>query len=95
MKPIDTVPGVPPAGISTARARGVANDIARTASAKPHPETPGLALALGHADRTAPVDHDRVEAIRSAVAERRYPLIPQRIADAMIAAPFLLAADKE
>lgn len=96
MKPIDTAAaGIAPAGLSTPRARGVASDVARVASARPHPVTPGLALALGHADRSAPVDLERVNAIRAAVAEHRYPLIPHKIADAMIAAPYLLAADKD
>lgn len=38
----------------------------------------------------APVDAERVAAIRQAVEEGSYPLIPTRIADAMIAAGYLL-----
>lgn len=40
--------------------------------------------------RQAPVDTERVEAIRNAIAEDRYPLIPTKIADAMIAAQLML-----
>ena len=38
----------------------------------------------------APVDAERVAEIRKAVEQGRYPLIPTRIADAMIAAGHLL-----
>lgn len=38
----------------------------------------------------APIDTDRVSEIEKAVAEGRYPIIPTKIADAMIAAGFLL-----
>jgi len=38
----------------------------------------------------APIDHDRVAEIRKAVEEGRYPILPTKIADAMIAAGFLL-----
>ena len=38
----------------------------------------------------APFDQDRVTEIRKAVEEGRYPVIPTRVADAMIAAGYLL-----
>ncbi|AKH44188.1 negative regulator of flagellin synthesis FlgM [Altererythrobacter atlanticus] len=38
----------------------------------------------------APIDVDRVAEIRKAVEEGRYPLVPTRIGDAMIAAGYLL-----
>jgi negative regulator of flagellin synthesis FlgM len=41
----------------------------------------------------APVDHDRVEEIRAVIEQGRYPVIPTKIADAMIAAGFLLRND--
>jgi negative regulator of flagellin synthesis FlgM len=37
-----------------------------------------------------PVDHDRVTEIRKAVEQGHYPLLPARIADAMIASGFML-----
>jgi negative regulator of flagellin synthesis FlgM len=39
---------------------------------------------------TPPVDAERVSQIRDAVEEGSYPLVPARIADAMIAASLLL-----
>ena len=41
----------------------------------------------------APVDHDRVAEIREAIEQGRYPVVPTKIADAMIAAGFLLRND--
>ncbi len=38
-----------------------------------------------------PVDSDRVKAIRAALADGSYPLVPTRIADAMIAAGLRLS----
>lgn len=38
----------------------------------------------------APVDTDRVEVIRKAVEKGEYPVLPAKIADAMIAAGYLL-----
>ncbi|MEJ2457885.1 MAG: flagellar biosynthesis anti-sigma factor FlgM [Novosphingobium sp.] len=43
---------------------------------------------------TAPVDTDRVKAIRDAVESGSYPLIPAKIADAMIAAGVMLRSPK-
>lgn len=45
----------------------------------------GKALDAG----AAPVDGDRVATIRKAIEEGRYPVIPVRVADAMIAAGML------
>ena len=42
------------------------------------------------AGRQAPVDHDRVSEIRKAIEQGRYPLQPAKIADALIAAGYLL-----
>ena len=41
-----------------------------------------------------PVDAERVELIRKAVEEGTYPVLPARIADAMIAAGILLRSGK-
>jgi len=46
--------------------------------------------SLASAGAEAPVDHDRVVEIRKAVEQGHYPLLPARIADAMIASGFLL-----
>lgn len=42
----------------------------------------------------APIDADRVAAIRKAVESGTYPLVPAKIADAMIAAGVLLRSGK-
>jgi negative regulator of flagellin synthesis FlgM len=60
----------------------------QTASA----DEPTSAVALSDAlnPGEAPVDSDRVEMIRKAVDTGTYPLVPTKIADAMIAAGLLL-----
>lgn len=45
---------------------------------------------VASAGAEAPVDHDRVAQIRKAIEEGRYPVVPAKIADAMIAAGYLL-----
>ena len=62
-------------------ARPVRSDTAET-------DAPGLSLAT--AGDAAPVDAERVAEIRQAIEDDRYPVIPTRIADAMIAAGMLL-----
>lgn len=47
------------------------------------------------AGSAAPVDSERVNAIRSAIKEGRYPLVPTQIADAIIAAGYLLSERPE
>ena len=41
-----------------------------------------------------PVDAERVEQIRQAIADGTYPLVPARIADAMIAAGIMLRSSQ-
>ena len=38
-----------------------------------------------------PIDHDRVSQIREALKDGSYPLVPSKIADAMIAARLMLS----
>jgi negative regulator of flagellin synthesis FlgM len=47
-------------------------------------------ISAPSAGEAAPVDTDRVTVIRKAIEQGRYPVVPTRIADAMIAAGFLL-----
>ena len=74
--------------------RGPATGEARTASASAStapqaaPATPSAALALDPA--ACPVDAERVAQVRQAIACGDYPLLPARVADAMIAAGLLL-----
>jgi negative regulator of flagellin synthesis FlgM len=51
----------------------------------------GIALAsVASAGTEIPVDHERVAEIRKAIEQGRYPITPVKIADAMIAAGYLL-----
>lgn len=80
-------------GESLASASGTAAILAKSASsisASPNVETSG-ALDPG----TAPVDAERVKLIRKAVETGTYPIVPAKIADAMIAAGVLLRSPKQ
>jgi len=83
-----------PNGVSTrvtataaAPVRGV-ETVRPVRSDRTEAEAPGLSLAT--AGTAAPVDADRVAEIRKAIEDGRYPVVPTRIADAMIAAGLLL-----
>lgn len=56
--------------------------------AGPVPSRPGVAIEVSAPVETVtpPVDRERVEEIRSALRKGTYPLVPAKIADAMIAA---------
>jgi negative regulator of flagellin synthesis FlgM len=94
---------MPPIEVGAPRAIGaVSAEIARrageqtTTTAAPAAQTPAKLVATSEAlnPGEAPVDTDRVAAIRKAVESGQYPLVPARIADAMIAAGILLRTDK-
>ena len=72
---------------ATPVAHGDAGRTLGTSAPKPAP-LPVATVASAGAE--APVDGDRVAEIRKAVEQGRYPVLPTRIADAMIAAGFLL-----
>lgn len=76
-------------GANSLNASGGAAPERAAASAAPAVET-SQALDPGE----APVDMDRVAQIRRAVESGTYPVIPTRIADAMIAASVLLRSHK-
>jgi negative regulator of flagellin synthesis FlgM len=69
----------PVAGPETARA-GIS-------SAKPEGAPVTSVVSAGG---EPPIDHERVMEIRKAVEQGHYPLVPARIADAMIASGFML-----
>lgn len=58
------------------------------------PAASGLALSDALDPGAPPVDADRVAEIRKAIEDGTYPLVPQKIADAMIAASFMLRTEK-
>lgn len=61
--------------------RGISIEIGSRAAAALEPSAP-------------PVDRERVAEIRKALEEGRYPLVPTRIADAMIAAQVSLGMER-
>lgn len=66
----------------------------RAGAAAPAPAGPAVELS-GAADPGAPpIDHDRVAEIRKAIEQDRYPVIPLRVADALIASGLLLRTEK-
>ena len=67
-------------------------DPARSEGAKP-----GIALEVGTSVNAAeaPVNSDRVAQIREALKDGTYPLVPAKIADAMIAARVGFALEKQ
>lgn len=96
MKPVDISPITPTRRLGNEVAQARANERSAVARAAPAAdpamvETTDL-LAAGD---TAPVDTDRVAQIRDALREGRYPLLPARISDQMIAAGFVLIDSKE
>jgi len=89
MKPID-ISG--PNGVAQ---RGVATPVTgvervRRVRADDADASASAALSPHSAGDLAPVDADRVAEIRRAIEQGRYPVIPTRIADAIIAAGLLL-----
>lgn len=95
MKPIDISGpnGVAPRATATAAHPARGSEPVRRVDLD-NGETPGTgALSAIAAGDSAPVDADRVAEIRRAIEEGRYPVIPTRIADAMIAAGLLLRTE--
>lgn len=88
-----SVPGLRPVGGLEARIVRTAageKDHGQTAPATTAAATfqPSIALDPG----AAPVDAERVQVIRKAIESGTYPVLPTKIADAMIAAGLLLRA---
>ncbi|QIQ87157.1 flagellar biosynthesis anti-sigma factor FlgM [Erythrobacter sp.] len=81
---------------------GVAPSNAPPTKAGPAAPDSGVSIELGAGTvrapaldtATPPVDRERVAEIRKALEEGRYPLVPTRIADAMIAARVSLGMEK-
>jgi negative regulator of flagellin synthesis FlgM len=89
---------MPPIEVGAPRAIGaVSSEIARRAGGKTSTaalaaQTPVPLVVTSDAVEPgeAPIDADRVAQIRKAVESGAYPLVPARIADAMIAAGMIL-----
>ena len=70
--------------------RPVANETARSHASANSAVVRSAALDAG----APPVDFDRIAEIRNAIERGHYPVIPMRVADAMIAAGLLLRSGK-
>lgn len=92
MPPIEMRPLRPVAGIETRIARP--DDARSEASGKPGEAKPAVTARDALGPGTPPVDAGRIAEIRKAVESGSYPVIPARVADAMIAAGFLLRSAK-
>ncbi|BBC72177.1 conserved hypothetical protein [Altererythrobacter sp. B11] len=94
MKPIDAAS----LNVTQRLQSGASSPVARTEQVASAASKESKAAAAGtggltrtiSAGQSAPVDHDRVAEIRKAVEQGKYPLVPAKIADAMIAAGYLL-----
>ncbi len=92
MKPIETSPVARSRSPGTDVARSIKSAPAQPGSAVSPPAEPGViaqttAPAAGNAP---PVDLERVSQIRNALREGTYPLVPAKVADAIIAADYIL-----
>lgn len=95
MKPVEITPVTParPIGVESARAvSDTAKNTAPVAAPAPTAAQPAMvdrsdALSAGE---KPPVANERVAEIRAAVKDGSYPLVPTTVADAMIAAGFML-----
>lgn len=91
-----------PKGPGTARAVGAVDPwAARLANAEAGNTSKGVARSVGPVERSdaldpgpAPVDAERVAVIRKAIEQGTYPVVPAKIADAVIAAGILLRSAK-
>jgi negative regulator of flagellin synthesis FlgM len=90
VKPIETTPIARTRTVGTDAPRSVRNAPAAPGSAAAPSAQPGVVATALNAGAAAPVDNDRVSEIRNALREGTYPLVPARVADAMIAADFIL-----
>jgi negative regulator of flagellin synthesis FlgM len=93
---MDTSPIRPARPIANAREQAAAG-VSPQAPQSARPTTSAQPLvttaALGSAT-TPPVDQDRIALIRKAIADGSYPVVPAKIADAIIAAGMLLRTPK-
>lgn len=93
--PSPGVTGLRPVGTIDARTVRLAAGVKDAATANSPVETAGPAPATFQPSQAldpgqAPVDVERVKVIRHAIETGTYPVIPTKIADAMIAAGLLL-----
>ena len=93
MPPIELGPMRPVGATDSRLNRSVGGVSARPAKEEKSVAAVSLSEALD-AGETAPVDAERVEVIRRAIETDTYPVLPFKVADAMIAAGLLLRVSK-
>ena len=92
MPPINLGPALPVGAVDTRALRTATSGSARTE--KTASPAPGVVTSDALDPGTPPVDTERVELIRKAVESGTYPVVPAKVADAMIAAGLLLRTAK-
>ncbi|WP_309753504.1 flagellar biosynthesis anti-sigma factor FlgM [Novosphingobium sp.] len=97
MPPIEIGSGGPhapraigPVDAKPIQGRAVANDTARSRASPQSAVVRSAALDPG----APPVDLERIAKIRKAIEDNRYPVLPMKVSDAIIAAGFLLRSGK-
>lgn len=92
MRPIDTsgLSGATPRVTGTGPAPVNAVARVRPVESREQEALGEVGINAASAGESAPVDFGRVKQIRQAIEEGRYPIVPMRVADAMIAAGILL-----
>jgi len=90
---LSKLPGIGAARALSASDRTPAGARSPVAPAPNHTPTAGISVEVSAASdvATPPVDAERVAQIRSALRDGTYPLVPTKIADAMIAAQVSLS----
>jgi negative regulator of flagellin synthesis FlgM len=81
-----------PAPVHSVRPIGGERSAMRDAAPAPAATAPGVRVELAGVipDHSVPVDHERVAQIREALRDGTYPIVPAKIADALIAARLTL-----
>ncbi len=92
MPPIELGPARPVSAVDVRLARTAGGT--REASAKPETASAPVVRSEALDPGKPPVDAERVEIVRKAVENGTYPVIPAKVADAIIAAGFLLRTPK-
>lgn len=92
MPPIDLPPIRPSGPVDPRQTRP--NSERPQLPAKAEPAGPAIEVDATLTGGAAPVDHGRINEIRKAIEEGRYPVIPMRVADALIASGLLLRSGK-
>ena len=92
MPKIECGPALPVGAVDSRVLRAAAKGSARSETQTP--TAPGVVTSDVLDPGAPPIDSDRVELIRKAVESGTYPVVPTKVADAIIAAGILLRTPK-